>query len=294
MRGVGERGSTPLQPGRGGGLSRGRRRALPILPVAALCLLALSPGVARPQAAQEHDRTAADHKRAVELIEAVVAALGGSRYTSVKSISSRGVFHPFSQGRPTVPMDFVDTTVFPDKGRTEFGKKKNLVVQTNARDRGWKYDGPRGALTAQTPEEVGAFQLYVRGNIDNVLRTFWRGEGVRLRSLGRTELRPREWVEGVSVEYPDGFRVEIYVDPQTKLPVLSRYREQTDNGGSGSLLETRYNMYLDFGGVKVPRFVDLYRDGVQTARVVNVSVELNPVVPPSYFEQPASVAAFKQ
>jgi hypothetical protein len=269
------------------------RRVCLCLALAALSVAPATLGTAATQQVDARDRAVAGSARAKELIEAAVAALGGERYLSVKAIASRGVFTGFSQGRPGAPVDFVDTTILPDKGRTEFGKKKNRIVQANAGDRGWKYDGPRGALTPQSPDEVRAFQFYVRGNLDNVLRTSWRGEGVRLRYLGRTEWMPRQWTEGVAMEYPDGFRVEILFDPATKLPIVSRYHEGAGSGASGSLLEARYHFFIDFGGVKVPRFVDLYRDGVQTARVVNDTVDLNPVVPPNFFDQPASIAGFR-
>jgi hypothetical protein len=231
----------------------------------------------------------ADEDRAGKLVTDAIAALGGDRYLAVEAVATRGVFTPFAHGRPGAPIEFSDTTVFPDKGRTEFGKKKNRVVQANDGDRGWKYDGPRGSLAEQSPDEIRAFQTYVRGNLDNVLRTGWRAEGVRLRYLGRSEFAPRQWVEGVAVEYPEGFRVEIFFNPATKEPAATRYRE----GEGGPLVESRYHMFIDFNGVKIPRFVDLYRDGVQTARVVTESVDLNPPVAPGFFDQPPSAAGFK-
>ena len=211
------------------------------------------------------------------------------------SVVSRGVFAAYQQGRPGIPTEFVDTIVYPDRNRTDFGKKKkNRVVQANAGDRGWKIDAARGVLLAQTPEEVRGFQRYVRVNIDNVLRRGWREPGVQLRHVGRTEYAPRKWAEVVEIEYPDGLRVELLFDPQTHLPVASRYREGAESGAAGSLLETRFHEpYLDFDGVKVARTVDLYRDGVQTARVIYESVVFNTPIEPGYFDQPANIKDIK-
>ena len=144
-------------------------------------------------------------------------ARGRSGTSSIKAISFARCFHRIQPGRPGAPIDFVDTTVLPDKGRTEFGKKKNRVVQANAGDRGWKYDGPRGALTPRALTRVRAFQLYVRGNLDNVLRIFWRGDGVRLRYLGGASGCPGSGGRRRR-KYSDGFRVEILFDPTTNCP----------------------------------------------------------------------------
>ena len=234
-----------------------------------------------------------DRDRAVALLEASVAALGGPRYTAVTSAVATGVFTPFVQGQRGVPLEFVDTFVYPDRNRTEFGRKKTRVVQSNAGDRGWKYDGARQIVEAQSEEEVRTFRRFVRANVDNLLRGGWRAEGAVLHAIGRTEIAPRSYAEGVAVEFPDALRVEIFFDPRTRLPVLSRYHEGAESGAPGSLVETRYHLYIDFGGVMAPRTVDLYRDGLQTARIVYDDVKFNVPVDPKVFEQPANAKELK-
>jgi len=231
--------------------------------------------------------------RAAAVLEAATEALGGPRYLAVTSQVSTGVFTQFVQGQRGLPAEFVDTFVFPDRNRTEFGKKKSRVVQSNSGTTGWKFEALRQTLEPQSPEEVAAFQRYVRANLDNVLRAQWRQPGVEVAYVGRLELAPRQWAEGVEIRYADGFRVEVYVDPQTHLPVASRYWEGSESGAPGSMLETRYFFWLDHGGVRAPRTVDLYRDQVQTARIVYDSVAFNAAVDPKVFVQPASAKDLK-
>ena len=259
---------------------------------AALVALALALLVAPRGASALSAQEGADRARA--LVEAAVAALGGDRYLAVTSVVSTGIFTAFQQGRRGVPLDFVDTIVFPDRNRTEFGKKKSRMVQANAGARGWKYDASRQTLEAQNEDEVGAFQRYVRANVDNVLRQYWRAPGTKLSYVGREEVAPRRWAEVVAVEYEDGFRVELLFDPATHLPAATRYREGAESGAPGSLVESKYFVYLDYGGVKVPRTVDLYRDQVQTARIVYDDVKFNVATDASFFEQPESAKALKQ
>jgi hypothetical protein len=262
-----------------------RRRAV------LLAIAALVSAPARPAAA---DQTKDDPERARAVVDAAIAALGGPKYLAVTSAVATGVYTPFVQGHAAYPVPFVDTFVYPDRNRTEFGRKKTRVVQSNAGDRGWKYDGARELLSAQDPEEIRQFQRFTRANIDNIFRVAHKQGGVAYRYIGRTEVAPRVWTEGVAVAYPDGLSIEIYFDPQTHLPLLSRYREGAESGAAGSLVETHYHdVYLDFGGVLAPRTVDLYRDQVQTARLTYEDVKYNAAVDPGFFEQPANAKALK-
>jgi outer membrane lipoprotein-sorting protein len=261
-------------------------------PAAFLVALALAIVSLRAPAFAEQKKD--DPARAAAAMEAAIAALGGPKYLGVTSAIATGVYTPFVQGRAAFPLPFVDTFIYPDKNRTEFGKKKTRVVQSNAGDTGWKYDGARELLTAQEPEEIRQFQRFVRANLDNVLRKAWKEQGVTLRYLGRTEIAPRSWAEGVAVDYPDGLSVEIFFDPQTHLPRISRYREGAESGAAGSLVETHYHdVYLDFGGVMAPRVVDLYRDNVQTARLIYEDIKFNAPVDAGVFRQPASAKDLK-
>jgi hypothetical protein len=232
-----------------------------------------------------------DRDRALQLIDGAVQALGGERYRSVRALVSRGVYTAFNGGERGVPVDFVDTFVYPDRNRTEFGKKKSRVVQSNAGDKGWKYDGARKVLVEQTAEEIHAFHLYARASVDNLLRKDWRRERATVSYIGRKEVAPRQWAEAVVVEYEDGLHVELMFDPTTGVPVLSRYREVVN--GAAATVETHYFQYLDWGGVKVARIFDLYRDGVQTARVVVDAVEVNPTIATSYFDRPANLKSIE-
>lgn len=254
-----------------------------------VCLVAL----AWPVAGATQSENDGDSEKARAVVEAAIAALGGDRYVAASSETAKGIFTPFQQGRRGVPIEFVDVFVYPDKNRTEFGRKKGRIVQSNAGESGWKYDGVRESLEDQNDAETAAFLRYVRSHAGNVLRAYWRAPGVTLEYLGREEIAPRDWVEGVAVIYPDGFRTEILFDTKTKLPSLTRYREGSESGAPGTLSETKYHFYLDYGGVKAPRIVDLYKDGVQTAHIVYDSVEFNAPVEAGFFDRPESAKALK-
>jgi hypothetical protein len=267
-----------------------RARFLAARAVVAVAVVAVA--AAGAPAGQQRPRRTEDPEKAKGLVERALAALGSEKFLAVTSEVGVGTFTPFDQGRRGVPSPFEDIFVYPDKNRTEFGKKKTRVVQSNTGTVGWKYDAARESLEDQTETETAAFQRFVRAHAGNVLRRFWREPGVKLHYIGREEIAPREYAEGVAVEYPDGFEVELLFD-RAGLPVVSRYREGSESGAPGSLVETRYFMYIDLGGVMAPRIVDLYRDQVQTARIVYDSVTFNAPVAPTVFDRPESAKSLK-
>ncbi len=258
------------------------------LALLAWCVAVSAQGVAAPP-----PPVTPDAAKAASILEAATSALGGPKYLAVKSQVSTGVFTSFVQGQRGAPVEFVDTFVFPDRNRTSFGRKKSLVVQANTGESGWKFDAQREVLAAQTAEEVAHYQRYIRSNLDNVLRGLWRLPDARLEYLGKSEHAPRQWSEGVALTYGDGLRVEMYFDTATHLPTLSRYFEGAESGAAGSAIETRYHVYLDYGGVLAPRTVDLYRDRMQTARVVYESVSFNVPVDDRVFVKPATAKDLK-
>src|SRR4051812_39497719 len=70
------------------------------------------------------DSDANDIEKAKAALEAAVKARGGSAYLNVRTEVGSGQFNQFDKGMSTVPAQFVDYIQYPDKERTEFGRKK--------------------------------------------------------------------------------------------------------------------------------------------------------------------------
>jgi hypothetical protein len=248
--------------------------------------------VSAPGAARGGAQSTAKDPKAIAVIEAAVAALGGERYLGLKAIESRGVYTPFVQGSRGLPIEFVDTFVYPDSERTEFGKKKSRVVQANAGGTGWKFDAIREVLADQTEEELRNFRESSRATLENLLRSALRDPTVAVASLGRTEVAPRQRVDHVAIDYADKVRIEVSFDITSHLPASVKFRE---GGGlvTGAPVEIRFHSFVDHGGIKIARIVDFYRDGFQTGRAVTEEAIINPSVAASHFTKPASAKDVK-
>jgi len=230
--------------------------------------------------------------KAVALVEAAIAELGGERYLAIKAISSKGVFTPFVKGSRGLPLEFVDIFVFPSSERTDFGKKRSLIVQANVDGRGWKYDASREVLEDQSEDELRGFRDSSRSNLESLLPSIVRDKRVSVTSLGRTEVAPRQRVDGVEASFPDGFSVELYFEPTTKEPSFLRYTEG-GAGSGGARVEIRFHTFVAHEGVKSARIIDFYRDGVQTGRSVTDQVTVNPTVSPTIFVKRSSIKDLK-
>lgn len=248
-----------------------------------------APGVEAPKAAAA--TTAVDQK-AEDIIARAVQALGGSSYSNITTLTSRGYYTLFKDGVSGLPMSFVDYIVYPDRERTEFKGTGVKVIQTNTGDTGWLYDGEAKRLQDMTPEQVEDFRFAMRTNIDYLLRGFWRKEGAKLTYAGRREAGLAKRNEAVRLTYADGLVVEFEFGAQDGLPSKVLYKKKNKEAAE-TAEEDRFAQFIAIQGVMVPFIVDHFRNGVQSSRINYQSVEINRPIPDSLFARPANAKAVK-
>lgn len=235
---------------------------------------------------------AQEAERAEQIIKRAVEALGGQNFLNVRSVTSRGRYTQYQDGKPTVPVPFVDYLVYPDRERTEFRASEGRIIQTNVGTSGWVYDGAARTLRDMKPDQIADFQRAMRTSYDNIVRGWWRAEGARLSYIGRREAGVARRNEVVRLVYPDGFSVEFEFDARTGLPAKAIYKRRNDKGEE-STEEDRFLRFLDIDGVMFPFVVDHYRGGVQTSRVNYDEVAFNRPIPDALFARPADARSVK-
>jgi hypothetical protein len=203
-----------------------------------------------------------------------------------------GQYTPFDKGVSVLPEPFIDSIVYPDKERTEFGKKKkDRRIQVNVGTAGWVYDGQALTLKDQNEKQVKSFLEGLEVDLDRLLRGGWREPGVEVRFAGREETRPGERADVVAIRLKDNLTVYLWLDGHTRLPLSLHYERQDEQGVSKH--EVRFFQYVSYDGVKFPNIVDFYRDGVQTGRVNYENVQINAPISEAIFAKPASVKEIK-
>jgi hypothetical protein len=241
---------------------------------------------------QEKPAAKAGDDKAEQIIRQAVEAMGGSAYLNVRSVVGRGLFTQYKDGQSGIPSTFVDYIVFPDRERTEFKGQSGKIIQTNAGEAGWIYDGASKSLKDQTKEQVADFRRAMRASVDNLLRGNWRKEGALLSYLGRREAGLAKRNETVRLTYPDGFSVEFEFGAKDFLPMKILYKK-TDADGAESDEEDRLAQHITAQGVVAPFVIDHYTAGAQTSRINYQAIEFNSPLADTLFARPANAKAVK-
>ncbi len=264
------------------------------LPIQLLFILALSLSgtSAFAQTATAPETKPADAEKAEQVIQRAVEVMGGSAYLNVRSSVGRGLFTQYKDGQSGIPAAFVDYIVFPDRERTEFKVQSGKIIQTNAGEAGWIYDGASKSLKDQTKEQVADFKRAMRTSVDNLLRGYWRKEGATLSYLGRREAGLAKRNEAVRLTYPNGFAVEFEFGAKDFLPMKVLYKK-TDADGAESDEEDHLAQHITTQGVVSPFVIDHYTAGTQTSRINYQSIEFNSPVADTLFARPANAKAVK-
>ncbi len=262
--------------------------------VAIICAAVISITFVASADAQKADPKDPNNVRlGAELIKQAIEARGGARYLSFKTLEANGQFTPFEKGASQIPVPFLDTIVYPDKERVEFGKgkKKDRRIQVNLGNKGWIYDGEAETLKDQNDKQIEDHLDGLEFDIDRILRGGWKESGVEVRFMGREELRPGERADVVSIQIKPERTAYLWLDRHTHLPISLIY-EKT---GSDGLVrqEVRFFQYVSYEGVKFPNIVDFYRNGIQESRVNYQAVKIDAPVPEEIFIKPANAKAIK-
>lgn len=231
-------------------------------------------------------------KKAEQIVERAVKALGGDAYLNVRSLTARGYFTQFKEGMSGLPLTFVDYVIYPDRERTEFKGGGVRVIQTNTGDTGWLYDGQAKTLQDMSREQVEDFRFAIRTNIDYLLRGFWRKEGAKLSYVGRREAGLARRNETIRLTYRDGLQVEYEFGAQDGMPSKVLYKRKSKEGAE-TAEEDRFAQFVSIEGVMMPFIIDHFRAGAQSSRINYEAVEINRPISDSLFARPANAKAVK-
>lgn len=268
------------------------RFARAVAPVILLTLVTALAAFAQSGAAAQAQQTPAAEEKAEQILKRAVDVLGGSNYLNVRTVVGRGLYTQFKEGQSGLPAKFTDYIIYPDRERTEFRGEGMRVIQTNAGDKGWVYDGASKTLKDMTPEQVEDFRFGVRTSVDNLLRGSWRKEGAKLSYVGRREAGLAKRNETVRLVYPDGLSAEFEFGAKDGLPAKVIYKRK-NKAGEEVTEEDRFAQQVTIDGVITPFIIDHYRAGVQSSRINYESVEFNRPLDDSLFARPANAKAVK-
>jgi hypothetical protein len=269
------------------------------LPAASLILfacVAFSNGKAQDNKPSPAPSLSSEQK-SEQIINRAIEVLGGNNYLNVRTVTGRGYYTQYKDGMSQLPAKFVDYLVYPDKERTEFTGGGTHVIQANAGDGGWIFDGASKNLKDQKPEQIEDFKFGLRTSLENLLRGSWRKEGAKLSYVGRREAGLAKRNETIRLTYPSGFWIEYEFGAKDGLPAKIIYLRKRKNFDSGEIEEMpeedRLATPITIDGITAPWVIDHYIAGKQSSRITYESIEYNRPISDSLFTKPATIKGLK-
>jgi hypothetical protein len=223
------------------------------------------------------DKSAA---KAKEILQQMIAGLGGQRFLQMKTSMCEGRRAQFGHNGET--SGFIQAKTYwnyPDKLRVDFGKKGN-IVDLFLGDTGWTLD--RGGVSEEPATSVSDFQAALLRNVDYLLRVRLNEQGLLLRYGGNgiAELREVEWVE---VTDSEDRTMKIAMDKSSHLPIRTVVTSPDLETRERHEDVTIYSNYLEKDGVQLPMQISRQHDGRRQAQTFYESCEVNPNLPGDYF-----------
>lgn len=214
-----------------------------------------APGTqAAPRALSENE------KKARKVVEQIIEALGGRAYQTWRDQTCTGTLSQFGHSREVTGfVKFIDYIKQPDKDRTEYGKKRN-IIEVNNGQQGWVLD--RGGVTDMSPEAIKRFNQALAKDYNAILRGGVEQEGFRLSYEG-TDLVDNKLCETAEITTPSRFTLRITAEQATHLPVRVSYFDRDEETRERMEIVLTLGNYQKVDGIMTPYFISRMRNGIK-------------------------------
>jgi hypothetical protein len=219
-------------------------------------------------------------RRAREVLDKTIQALGGEAYLNLQDKTEEGRTYGFSQGEPAgVGSPYWRFWRWPDKERIEFTKDRDIILTLNG-DKAFETTF-RGTAEVE-PKELEEFLNRRQYALETVLRTWLTEPGTMLFYEGQT-LAERRLTHKVTVLNSRNQSVTLSIDADKFLPI----RKQHTWRRAGDRLNTEdieiYDNYRLIQGIMTPHTVGRMRDGLMVGQRFVHKVAYNTGVADSLF-----------
>ena len=252
-------------------------RMLPAGIAAVLFLAAGAPALAQDAQVLMPEQSAA---KAKDLVQGMIQALGGSAYLDMKDVSCDGRAAQFGHSGALNDYDsFYEFTKLPDKDRTEFSKKRN-IIQIFSGNQGWILD--RGGVTEAPPDAIADNQRELGLDLDHILRNRLNEPGMIFRYDGTdtVDLQEAEWVE---LNDSEGREIRIAIAKLTHLPIRKEVAMRDPKTHMRAEEVDYYSNFHSVDGIVIPFQVTHIRDGLKVYQIFYQTCKFNDGLADSLF-----------
>jgi hypothetical protein len=221
--------------------------------------------------------------KAREILHQLIDALGGPAYLEARERECDGRRAQFGHNNElTGFVDFRDYWQYPDKHRTDYSKKRNIIDLFNGNE-GWTMD--RAGVSEEPAQAVSDFQLLVKYSVDNLLRSGLKDPNLNLNYGGPDiiDMRQVDWVE---ISDPDR-SLRLGIDRSSHLLVHSVVTYIDENSQQRTQETTIYTNYQRKDGVMVALQISREKDGRRYYQAFYDTCTFNPHFPEDMFTKAA-------
>jgi len=228
--------------------------------------------------------------KAREILNQLTEALGGPAYLEVRERECDGRRAQFGHAGELMGfIDFKDYWRYPDKHRTDYSKKGNIIDAFDG-NQGWTMD--RAGVSEEPAQAVSDFAATVKYNVDNVLRSGLKDQSLNLNYAGQgiVDMRPVDWVE-IS---DDQRTLRLGIDRSSHLLLHSVMTSVDENTQERTQETTIYTNYQRKGGVMVALQVSRERNGQRYYQAFYDTCTFDPHLPEDMFSKAALEKRYAQ
>jgi hypothetical protein len=228
--------------------------------------------------------------KAREILSQLTDALGGPAYLEVRERECDGRRAQFGHAGELMGfIDIKDYWRYPDKHRTDYSKKGNIIDAFDG-NQGWTMD--RAGVSEEPARVISDFAATVKYNVDNVLRVGLKDPTLNLNYAGQgiVDMRPVDWVE-IS---DDQRTLRLGVDRSSHLLLHSVMTSVDENTQERAQETTIYTNYQRKGGVMVALQISRERNGQRYYQAFYDTCTFDPHLPEDMFSKAALEKRYAQ
>lgn len=270
-----------------------RHRAVSVLtPIGCALLMALLSFGSR--AARQNPDTMmpdASAAKAKQILAQMIEAFGGPAYVNARESECAGRMSPIARANDnTVTIPFKVYWRYPDKSRTDIGKKGN-VIDLFAGNDGWTLD--HDGVSEEPSDRVDNFRAQLLNNPHYIFRRRLNEEGMSFRwaGLDLIDLKSVDWVE-LTDQRQNVYR--IAVARETHLMV--RFKVYTPAAANEPPDEdvTFFSNYHPFDGIQTAMQISREHNSRRMSQMFYESCRYNSNLPPDFFTRASLEQRFRE
>ena len=238
--------------------------------------------------------------KAKQVLQQVIAALGGQAYLNVRDSQCDGRTAEF--GTTGTLMGFTlfrDLWLLPDKNRVEYYTKGEhtiagflmgaddllithggAMITIYSSEGGWTLD--KSGVSDEPEDVIKNFNDQLKYGMNDMLRRRMNEPGVEVQYGGTDliDLKEAEWIEFTDSDHRE---MRLGVDKNTHLPLRWIVTTRNPETRVNTVDTTSYTQYMALDGVKTPLSIDLSRDDRKLTQTFLTECTYNSGLAPDLF-----------